>query len=440
MHTSHFSALGLCVLVGLLAQAGGVSEETESSKIVPPSEMEFLNFGRALAIGDGKIVVGADSDSINGNIISSVYVYDSSSGNFLFELDPGAGREGKGFGRSVAIGDGYIAVGADIGPGPGSVFVFKGDSGALLRELVPENGSSWDRFGYSIAIDDGQIAIGAIWEGPFYNGAAYVFDLDTGTQLRKQIEAWPFYGWDVDLKDGILGVSAIVQTNNSNGRVYLYDNTSGALTHTLSPGINEQLTNFGQSISIDNGKIAIGAWSDDENDQDSGAAYLFDTTSGGLITKVLPHDGRATDYFGWDVDLERDVLVVGSPVHWVNGNDRSGSAYLFDANTGASISEIFQSDGSQSDRFGTSVALGEGIAAVGAWGDENAITDSGSVYTFQLECAPDLNGDGSVNFFDLSIFLNRFNSQDPLADMNGDGSWNFFDVSLYLNQFNSGCP
>ena len=55
-------------------------------------------------------------------------------------------------------------------------------------------------------------------------------------------------------------------------------------------------------------------------------------------------------------------------------------------------------------------------------------------------CPADLNGDGLLNFFDISAFLNAFSSQDSIADFTGDGEFNFFDVSAFLNMFTAGCP
>ena len=55
-------------------------------------------------------------------------------------------------------------------------------------------------------------------------------------------------------------------------------------------------------------------------------------------------------------------------------------------------------------------------------------------------CPADCNGDGELNFFDVSMFLTEFNAQDPRADLNNDGSWNFFDLSLFLMSYNAGCP
>ncbi|MCC5822812.1 MAG: S8 family serine peptidase [Phycisphaerales bacterium] len=55
-------------------------------------------------------------------------------------------------------------------------------------------------------------------------------------------------------------------------------------------------------------------------------------------------------------------------------------------------------------------------------------------------CPADLNGDGVLNFFDISTFITLFNAQDPIADWNNDGVFNFFDISEYLAAYNAGCP
>ncbi|MFG0314135.1 MAG: GC-type dockerin domain-anchored protein [Phycisphaerales bacterium] len=55
-------------------------------------------------------------------------------------------------------------------------------------------------------------------------------------------------------------------------------------------------------------------------------------------------------------------------------------------------------------------------------------------------CAADLTGDGELNFFDVSAFLNAFTAMDPVADFTGDGVLDFFDVSGFLHAYNAGCP
>ncbi|MFG0314547.1 MAG: FG-GAP-like repeat-containing protein [Phycisphaerales bacterium] len=56
------------------------------------------------------------------------------------------------------------------------------------------------------------------------------------------------------------------------------------------------------------------------------------------------------------------------------------------------------------------------------------------------DCPADLNGDGDLNFFDVSAFLIAYQSQNPLADFTGDGRCNFGDVSAFLTSYQAGCP
>jgi len=61
----------------------------------------------------------------------------------------------------------------------------------------------------------------------------------------------------------------------------------------------------------------------------------------------------------------------------------------------------------------------------------------------RFACAPcpaDLNGDGVLDFFDVSAFLTAFNAMNPIADFDNNGVFNFFDVSAFLAAYNAGCP
>lgn len=54
-----------------------------------------------------------------------------------------------------------------------------------------------------------------------------------------------------------------------------------------------------------------------------------------------------------------------------------------------------------------------------------------------IDCGnADLNGDGVLDFFDVSVFLIEFGNG---GDFNGDGSTNFFDVTVFLAAFMDGC-
>lgn len=56
------------------------------------------------------------------------------------------------------------------------------------------------------------------------------------------------------------------------------------------------------------------------------------------------------------------------------------------------------------------------------------------------DCQPDITGDGTLDFFDISAFIGAFQSGQPSGDYNGDSSFDFFDISAFLSAFTQGCP
>jgi hypothetical protein len=57
-----------------------------------------------------------------------------------------------------------------------------------------------------------------------------------------------------------------------------------------------------------------------------------------------------------------------------------------------------------------------------------------------LPCAIDFNNDGALNFYDVTLFIQAYTSENPIADLNSDGQFNFFDVANFLALYNKGCP
>ncbi|MEO1128075.1 MAG: hypothetical protein AAFX05_00035 [Planctomycetota bacterium] len=55
-------------------------------------------------------------------------------------------------------------------------------------------------------------------------------------------------------------------------------------------------------------------------------------------------------------------------------------------------------------------------------------------------CAPDLDLDGELTFFDIALFQNLFDAMDPVGDWNNDTFFTDQDVTDYLTDFNAGCP
>ncbi len=129
--------------------------------------------------------------------------------------------------------------------------------------------------------------------------------------------------------------------------------------------------------------VIVGAYEDDENGDSSGSAYLFDTTTGLQIAKLLADDGAADDWFGWSVAISGATAIAGALFDDDNGTD-SGSAYLFDAAAPGKCPWDLDAGGS--------VGILDLLALLAAWG-----SDPGG--------PPDFDGDGNVGILDLLTLL-----------------------------------
>jgi len=429
-----------------------LSPTPESFKATAPDGAPNDLFARSIAIDNTTIAVGARGDDDNGSNSGSAYILDASTGEQITKLLPTDGAQGDQFGISTAINSSIAAVGAwrddDNGSNSGSAYLFDPSTGTQLAKLLPTDGATGDSFGFSVAVNNGSAAVGSFLDDDNGDGSgsAYIFDTTSGAQLLKLLptDGAPNdqFGYSIAIDNSIIAIGAI-NANNTAGSAYLFDATTGTQLAKLIPSDGAPDDQFGNSIAINNGIVAVGSYQDDDKGTDSGSAYLFDASTGIQITKLLPRDGSAFDFFGFSISIDNGVVAVGNHRDDFHGTD-SGSAYLFDANTGAHLAKLLPTDGAAGDNFGYSIAIDNNIIAAGAWHDDDNGTDSGSIYIFDTNTAPscpaDLTADGQLDFFDISAFLTLFSSGDLAADFTNDTQLDFFDISAFLTAFSAGCP
>jgi len=144
---------------------------------------------------------------------------------------------------------------------------------------------------------------------------------------------------------------------------------------------------FGYSVSVDGNTAVIGAFADDDNGRTSGSAYLYVRSGGGWSqkAKLLPSDGAASDQFGRSVSVSGNTAVIGASTDDDNGS-ASGSAYVFDLSGATGVineaAKLRASDAAASDQFGFSVSVSGNTAVIGAFGDDDNGSSSGSAYLF----------------------------------------------------------
>ena len=100
--------------------------------------------------------------------------------------------------------------------------------------------------------------------------------------------------------------------------------------------------------------------------------------------------GSLQDEFGAAVALDGERVLVGAPLDDHTARTDAGSAYVFERGPGGTwtqITRLSAADRASSDFFGGSVALLGGRALVGADGDDDQGSLSGSVYAFERDGA-----------------------------------------------------
>ena len=202
--------------------------------------------------------------------------------------------------------------------------------------------------------------------------------------------AGDFFGLSVSIDGDYAIVGAHLDDDNASasGSAYIFRRFGTSWLEeaklTASDGAVNDL--FGRSVSLSGDRAIVGARGDDDNGSSSGSAYIFRRV-GTVWTqeaKLTASDGQAGDRFGFSVSVDGDRAIVGADGDDDNGSN-SGSAYIFRRFGTSWLEEakLTASDGAAFDRFGFSVSLSGDRAIVGARVDDDNGSASGSAYIFR---------------------------------------------------------
>ena len=297
------------------------------------------------------------------------------------------------FGQSVSLNGGLALVGASLdattGSGSGQAYIYNAATGTLLHTLsnpgTPPTAN--DNFGQSVSLSGNLALVGAQNDdtGATNAGAAYLFNATTGALQRTFTDPGPApilldnFGHSVALSGNLALISATGDANGSpsrsgSGAAYLYNTTTGARLQTFlnpTPAVGD---NFGFDVALFGNRALISTINDDTANLNAGAAYLFDTDTGTLLHTFLnptPETNNAfgnNDNFGFAVALSATTALIGAPNDSVNGF-QNGVAYLYDLNTFDLLHTLviptpFTSD--TAEFLGSDVALSGNCALAGA--------------------------------------------------------------------------
>lgn len=414
------------LLAGCQANDEVIPEDTFRSllKLVAgdPTDGDF--FGMAVAVDGSYALVGSPGADASATNQGAAYLFLQSQGGLdgwgeIKKLVAADAGDDDFLGVSVDISGDYAVVGADgddgTGTDRGAAYIFYRNQGGAdawgqVTKLVASDVANNDGFGVSVALDGDTVIVGADGEdGTGTNeGAAYVFSRNQGGadnwgQVIKLVSGDPDdsdqFGYAVDIKGDIVLVGSPGKdgAGSNRGAAYLFSRDQGGLdawgqVKKVVPGDPADDVLFGIALSIDGGLAVIGAAWDDGGGTDRGAAYLFGRDQGGAdnwaqFKKLTASDAHDSDFFGYDVAVDGDYVVVGAGWSKGGGMER-GQVYVFVRSEGGTdnwgeVQRLRASDGANEDWFGFSVALDGSYLLVGADGEDGDGSERGAAYMFR---------------------------------------------------------
>ncbi|HEX9696866.1 MAG TPA: FG-GAP repeat protein [Actinomycetota bacterium] len=335
--------------LALVAAAAPVGAVTEEAKLTAIDAAAGDRFGRSVSVSGDTAVVGSYFDDDAGSESGSAYVFTRSGTTWTQQakLTASDAAAGDQFGFSVSVSGDTAVVGSllddDAGSNSGSAYVFTrtGSTWTQQAKLTATDAAAGDQFGFSVSVSGDTAVVGSLLDDDAgsNSGSAYVF-IRSGSTWTQQ------------------------------AKLTATDAAAGA--------------QFGVSVSVSGDTAVVGSWFDDSF---SGSAYVF-SRSGSTWTqqaKLTATDAAAFDQFGVSVSVSGDTAVVGS---WYDADPRTetGSAYVFSrsGSTWTQQAKLTASDAAALDNLGNSVSVSGDTVVVGSHQDDDAGSDSGSVYVFEV--------------------------------------------------------
>ncbi|HTU94359.1 MAG TPA: putative Ig domain-containing protein [Solirubrobacteraceae bacterium] len=401
----------------------------QSAKLSSGESGEGLGSG-ALAISGDTIVAGA-SEHTNGTPAGrrdgAAYVFTEPAGGwadmatFTAQLTDG-NTSANSLGKSVAIDGDTIVVGAH---GNGYADVFTKPAGGWASTATPtavlsDSGISGNTgFGTSVAISGGTIAVG----DPADGGLAGLVDVfvqpaaapwATTTQPTETLRDSTMFmgsvvhgslGTSVAISGATVAAGAPTWTQpvtgaTQAGAVVEFTEPPGGWSSSANPPpavLAPDPTSFsgdpgvGMSVAVDGSTIVGGApsWQSPAAANPTGAAYLWsEPASGGWVNAtqdalLTPTDQTAGAAFGTSVAVSGTSVVVGAPFQPQAAGTKTdaGAVYLYREPTGGWVN-LTQTEEMAAGDAATNADLGDAVAISGATVAAAAPTGDGSVYTF----------------------------------------------------------
>ena len=445
---------------GALAVAtGAVIAAPCAMNVEVPGDLGFeAMLGSAVAIDGSLMAVGAPLETGLAWATGAVYVYRLHDGAWVHEARLIAEDAGWGdmLGVDVDIQDGVIVAGAwfndAFGRNSGAGYVFTrdavGDWSAPQKLLPPDPGVE-DAFGRTVAFGDGFCAVGAPLDDDqgASSGSIHVFDRDADgnwTHAAKIVQPSLAEGHQLGLglaADGNRILAGAPWAHEGRGEIVLWSCVGSIWSQEWfmsmeTTGSPEDY--FGFAVSVNGDRMAAGCYRDDTSEVDAGSVWILDRVFDGWVgARLDPPEPQSDAQFGVSVSLSGDFLVVGSryaQVEGVNGGRIDVMKHVGGDVEWKPIATMSQPVPAAESEFGWAVDVQGDIVVTGALYQP----DSGAVYAWSglldpCGCQGDLDGDGDVGVNDLLAVLEGWSGGGSQGDVDGDGQTGVDDLLLLIS-------
>jgi hypothetical protein len=216
-------------------------------------------------------------------------------------------------------------------------------------------------------------------------GIAYLFDTRTGKVLRRFQSPNPVqggtFGCAVAASGNRLLITARQETPpgkpKHTGAAYVFDASTGELLHTLQKPAPAEEDYFGWPVDVLGEGFLVGCAHDDTGGKNAGAVFLYHSSTGELLWAFRKPQPKASDVFGGTFAAVGSSLLVGP-----YADDKRGPAYLFEGSTGKVLQTFPNPDPSRERGFGFAVAALEENVLIGDKNYHPPRADGGLVYLF----------------------------------------------------------
>ena len=339
--------------------------------LTSPDGLVDARFGDSIAASGDLLIVNEPAVEHDGEMAGAAHVYRGSTGELVTSLHDPTPEDPSFFGDSVDIDNGFVAVGSLTLPRSGvyqrEVHVFDALTGDRVVTIdVPSPNIYYSGFGASVAIGDGVVAVGDADDGP--TGAVYLFDASTGEMIDAiagpSLSLAPRYtnqagdvrdrfefGSVVDIDDGLLVVGNTATNSDQLGYVYDLGTRELVSTLTAASGYAHRSRITTGSISISGDVVVVGQNTeefDNENvsNQSDGLAstvhaidglvHVFHARSGELLGTLEDWSSRVDsieqERSWFAVDVWQDRIITGFSDDDAANVDH-GSAAIWQVNT-----------------------------------------------------------------------------------------------------------